>query len=41
MKGQWGKWVKKREEYTMRFEVKLQRYWANGSKTAEKPQQGS
>ena len=39
MKGLWEQWGKNREEYTMRFEVKLKRYWTNGSKTAEKPQQ--
>ena len=35
-----SKWSKKREVYTMRFEVKLKGYWTNGEKFAEKPQQG-
>ena len=34
------KWNKKREEYTMKFEVKLQRYWTKGHQTADKPQKG-
>ena len=38
MKGRWEQWGKKREEYTMRFEVKLKRYWINGSKNAGKQQ---
>ena len=40
MKRQGKQWGKKRKEYTMRFEVKLKRYWINGRKIAEKPQQG-
>ena len=32
-----GSMGKKKEEYTMRFKVKLKRYWTNGSKIAKKP----
>ena len=39
MEEQWQKWGKKREDYTVRFEVKLKRCQPNESKIAEKPQQ--
>ena len=37
MKGQWEQWGKKREEYTVRSELKSKRYGTNRSKIAEKP----
>ena len=39
-KGKLEQWGKKREEYTMRFEVKFKKYWTNRSNISEKPQQG-
>ena len=36
MKGWWEQCGKKTEEYTMRFEVKLKRFWSNGNETEKK-----
>ena len=39
MKGQWEQWGKEKKVY-YKVGSKIKKYWANGSKIAEKPQQG-
>ena len=38
--GNKAKWGKKKEKYAMWSKVQFKKYWTNGSKIGEKPQQG-